>query len=57
MEESIGKELVKIGARVTDSNLKKETMGKVEILMEDGKAKYPSVGGIRHGLGEGSQNL
>jgi hypothetical protein len=26
---------------VTDSNLKKQTMGKVTILMENGKAKYP----------------
>jgi hypothetical protein len=26
MEESIGKELVKIGARITHSNLKKETI-------------------------------
>ena len=41
MEESIGEELVKIGARVADSNLKIETLGKVAILMPNGKAKYP----------------
>ncbi len=39
MEESIGKELVKIGARV--AALKKETMGKVAICCDNGMAKYP----------------
>jgi hypothetical protein len=43
MEESIGKELVKSGLRVTDSNLKKETIGKVAKLMGNGKAKYPEL--------------
>jgi hypothetical protein len=41
MEELIGQELVKIGARVANSNIKVETMGKVVILMPNGKAKYP----------------
>jgi hypothetical protein len=40
MEETIGRELVKIGGRVMDSKLKKETMGKGAILMENGKAQY-----------------
>ncbi len=41
MEQSTGKEIVKIGARVADCNLKIKTIGKVAILMDNGKAKYP----------------
>jgi hypothetical protein len=40
MEEMLGMEQIKIGQRVADFNLKKETMGKVAILC-DGKAKFP----------------
>jgi hypothetical protein len=41
MEATLGSEIVKIGARVTDSNLKKETLGKVAVVCDDGKARYP----------------
>ncbi len=40
MEETLGIEQIKIGQRVADFNLKKETLGKVAVLC-DGKAKYP----------------
>jgi hypothetical protein len=40
MEDALGLEQVKIGGRVTDMNLKKETMGKVALFC-GGKAKYP----------------
>ena len=40
MEDCIGSEEARIGARVADSNLRKETMGKVAVLC-NGVAKYP----------------
>lgn len=41
MEEALGVEQIKIGAREVDFNLKKETMGKVAIFCKDIKEKYP----------------
>jgi hypothetical protein len=40
MEDALGLEQVKIGGRVADMNLKRETMGKVALFC-GGKAKYP----------------
>jgi hypothetical protein len=40
MEEAMGMEQIKIGQRVADFNLKKETLGKVALWV-DGKARYP----------------
>jgi hypothetical protein len=41
MELQLGEQQVRIGKRIVASNLRKETLGKVAVMCDDGIAKYP----------------
>jgi hypothetical protein len=42
MKDALGIEQRLIGPEVVDSNLLKETMGKIAVLCDDGKLRYPA---------------